>query len=282
MTVELLREYRGVGVLGDRGVAADVAHHHGHVERLGFTDRPALGDELIGDAGGEEPAEALALFLAFDDRPVEPTQTVECARLPARDAFGEMDEQPLHPVCDCRWCGVQGHRDRLDGAPAGDHLEQFVVIGTEAAGSPDRVDQRRHDHGVEHRATGGHLADRSGELVALGDAVLQEVGVPGGAFGEQRHRVVGVVVLAEDDDAGAGVTLADLLAGVDALGLEVRRHADVADDDVGMGLAGAGDERVVVLGDADHLDVGVALQHGAHAGTDDRAVVGEKDGDGPH
>ena len=193
-----------------------------------------------------------------------------------------MDEQPLHPVGDGRGRGVECDGDRLDGAPAGDHLEQFVVVGAEPAGPSDRVDQCRHDDGVEHRSAGGHLSDRPGELVALGDAVLQQVGVPGGTLGEQRHRVVGVVVLAEDDDAGAGVALADLLARVDALGLEVRRHADVAHDDVGMGLAGAGDERVVVLGDADHLDVGVALQHGAHAGADDRAVVGEKDGDGPH
>ena len=172
--------------------------------------------------------------------------------------------------------------DRLDGATAGDHLEQFVVVRAEPAGPSDRVDQGRHDHGIEHRTARRHLADRPGELVALGNAVLQQVCVARGTFGEQRHRVVGVVVLAEDDDAGAGVALADLLAGIDALGLEVRRHADVTHDDVGMGFARTGDERVVVLGDADHLDVGVALQHGTHAGTDDRAVVGEKDSDGAH
>ena len=40
--------------------------------------------------------------------------------------------------------------------------------------------------------------------------------------------------------------------------LEVRGHADVADDHVWCGGSRAGDERVVVLGDPDDLDVGVA------------------------
>ena len=46
---------------------------------------------------------------------------------------------------------------------------------------------------------------------------FKQVRVAGGALGEQRDGVLGVVVLAEDHDTGAGMTLADLLAGVDAL-----------------------------------------------------------------
>ena len=79
-----------------------------------------------------------------------------------------------------------------------------------------------------------------------------------------------------------GMDLADLLDGVDALALEVRWHADVGHDDVGVQLGGTGDERVVVLGDADHLDVGIPGQHRPHALTDDGAVVGQEHRDRPH
>ena len=148
-----------------------------------------------------------------------------------------------------------------------------------------RVDQGADDRGVEHRAAGGHLADGPGELVALGDPVLQQVGVPGRALGQERDGVVGVVVLREDDDAGAGVALADLLAAVDALVLEVRRHADVGDDHLRGGRVGARDQPVVVLGDANDLQVGLALEHRPHALADDDAVVGEEHrdrGTSPH
>ena len=150
------------------------------------------------------------------------------------------------------------------------------------AGAPHGVHQGADDHRVEHRAAGGDLADRPRQLVALGDAVLQQVGVPGRALRQQRHGVLGVVVLAEDHDAGARMDLADLLDGVDALALEVRWHADVGDDDVGVQLGGAGDERVVVLGHADHLDVGIAGQHRPHPFPDDGAVVGQEHSDRPH
>jgi hypothetical protein len=78
------------------------------------------------------------------------------------------------------------------------------------------------------------------------------------------------------------VTLADLFAGVDPLRLEVRRHADVADDHIGIGLLCTGDERVVVLGHADDANVGVTAEHRAHAGANDRAVVSEEHSDLPH
>ena len=64
------------------------------------------------------------------------------------------------------------------------------------------------------------FANRACQLVAFGDAVLQEVRVPGGAVGEQRDRVLGIVVLREHDDAGAGMPFAELLRGVDPLALK--------------------------------------------------------------
>ena len=97
-----------------------------------------------------------------------------------------------------------------------------VVVGV-------RLHERLDDLRVDHRPAGRDLAHGAGELVALGDAVLEQVGVAGGAVGEERDRVLGVVELREHDDPGAGVALADLLRRVDALLLEVRRHADVGD-----------------------------------------------------
>ena len=122
--------------------------------------------------------------------------------------------------------------------------------------------QRVDDLGVEHRAAGGHRADGLDQLVALGHPVLQQVGVAGGALGQQRDGVLGVVVLGQDHDAGAGVALAHLLGRLDALVLEGGRHADVGDDDLGLGLGGAGDQLVVVGGDADDLEVGLRSRAG--------------------
>jgi ferredoxin len=45
----------------------------------------ALGAQLLGDAAGQQPAERLPLFLALDDRPVQKTQPLERALVPAPD-----------------------------------------------------------------------------------------------------------------------------------------------------------------------------------------------------
>ena len=107
--------------------------------------------------------------------------------------------------------------DRLDRPAFGDLLEEALLVGGEPADARDRMHERLDDLGIEHRSAGRDLAHRARELVALGDAVLEEVRVAGRAVGEQRDRVLGVVVLREDDDAGAGVALAELLGRVDAL-----------------------------------------------------------------
>ena len=139
--------------------------------------------------------------------------------------------------------------------------------------------ERLDDLRVEHGSAGRDLADRARELVALGDAVLQEVGVAGGAVGEQRDRVVGVVVLREHDHAGAGVTLAELLGRVDALLLEARRHADVGHEHLRRGGLGTRDQAVVVVGGADDLEVGLQAEQRPHAFAHDDVVVGEEHGD---
>ena len=95
VTVELLGEHGRVGVLGDRRVAADVAHQHGHLESLRLADAAPLGEQLVGDAGRQHAAERLALLLALDDGLVQPAQAVERALLARRHRRGELDEQPL-------------------------------------------------------------------------------------------------------------------------------------------------------------------------------------------
>ena len=61
--------------------------------------------------------------------------------------------------------------------------------------------------------------------------------------------------------------------------LEGRRHADVGDEHLGRGRLGAGDQLVVVAGDADDLEVGLDGEERAHALAHDHVVVGEEDGD---
>ena len=53
------------------------------------------------------------------------------------------------------------------------------------------------------------------------------------------------------------MALADQLARLDSLAVEVRRHADVADDHVGGGRRRTVDETVVVLRLADDLEAGL-------------------------
>ena len=129
--------------------------------------------------------------------------------------------------------GLAGDRDRLHRPALGDVAEQLLVLRREPAVVRDRLHEPVDDRRVERGAAGGHRADGLHQLVALGDAVLQQVGVAGRALAQQGDGVLGVVVLREHDDAGARVVaLAHLLGRLDALALEARRHADVGDDDL--------------------------------------------------
>ena len=56
---------------------------------------------------------------------------------------------------------------------------------------------------------------------------------------------------------------------------KVGRHADVADDDLGLVLGGRGQQLGVVGGLAHDLDVGLAAQQRAHAGAHEQVVVGQ-------
>lgn len=128
----------------------------------------------------------------------------------------------------------------------------------------------------------GHLADGAGELISLADAVLQQVGVPGRAFREQGDGVLGVVVLRQDHDPGAGVAFADLLGPLDALPLEVGWHPDVGDDDVRVRRLRTLYELGVIRSHPDDLQVVFDVQQRTDPLADDDVVVGEEDRDRRH
>ena len=93
--VELPGQLAGVGVLGDGGVRADVAHEHGALDHLGLADVPSVPAQLLGQPTGEEPGQRLALLLAVDDALVEQPQPTDGPVVPGRDALGQRDEQRL-------------------------------------------------------------------------------------------------------------------------------------------------------------------------------------------
>ena len=115
-----------------------------------------------------------------------------------------------------RWAAAMA----LMGLPS---ATQFNSVSSESVRPPWVVtgrDEGIDDGGVECGAAGGHRPHRVDQLVALGDVVLEEVAVAGRAFGHQGDRVLGVVVLRQDDHTGARTPLADLTGRVDALARE--------------------------------------------------------------
>ena len=206
----------------------------------------------------------------------EPSQRAVASR---GHALGQLDEHRVD---------LRGHRlgrnparrgDRLDRLALGDHAEQFLLGGQQAAVRDDRGDQRFDDRRVEGGAAGRHHADRVDQLAALGDAVLEQVAVAGRALGQQRDRVLGVVVLGEHHDPGPRVALAHLAGGVDALARERRRHPDIGDEHLRPGGLGPADQLVEVGGYADHVQVLTGVDEGADTFAHDQVVVREENTD---
>jgi hypothetical protein len=96
---------------------------------------------------------------------------------------------------------------------------------------------------------------------------------------EQREGVVGVVVLAEDDDAHVGVGLAEAVGGADALVGAGGGHADVGEDDVGVVLVDGGVEGVEVGAGGDDAEVVLGFEEAADAFADEVVVFGEREAD---
>ena len=182
MLIELARQDRRIRILRDGRVAADVRHQHRDHQGLGLSDPPAFAAQLFGDSGGQQPAEALALLLAVDDRLVQQLEAAQGAGRSTAGRLGQLEEQPLQRLVDVGRRRPAGDGNRLDGLAFRQPLEEFFLIrreiGTQAGGSHQRLD----DPGIEHRAAGRHLADCTKQLVAVGDPVLQQIGIAGGSL----------------------------------------------------------------------------------------------------
>ena len=231
---------------------------------------------------GQQPAQRLALLLPVDDRLVQEPEPAQRAGSPGPGLLGQREEELLDRLAIAAGVVCSATRDRLD-RPALGHV--LAAAAPARRSSPPRArhrrDDRLDDRRVEHRAAGRDLAHGPRELVALGDAVLQQVGVAGGAVGQQRDRVLGVVVLGEHHDAGARVALRSSFAASMPSCWKLGGMRMSVTSTWGAASVGAGEQLVVVAGDADDLEVGLDRQQRAHALADDHVVVGQEHGD-PH
>src|SRR3989442_10005242 len=95
------------------------------------------------------------------------------------------------------------------------------------AGGDETLDDLR----VDDRTAARDLADGADELIEIGDSLLQEVPAPARAALEERERVLGFVVLTEDEHRGLGRSVAEPFRRPDSLVGLGRRHADVGQHD---------------------------------------------------
>ena len=277
--VELAGQLTGVGVFGDGGVRADVAHQHGDLDDLGLADVAAVPPQLLRQSTGEQSGQGLALLLPVHDALVEQPQPTDGPLGSRRDSLGQRHEERFDLGVDRLGGGALGRGDGLDGLALGHPAQQRLLGGRESAMGGDRADQGVDDGGVERRPPGGHRPHRVDQLVALGDVVLQQVAVTGRALGHQGDGVLGVVVLGQDDHAGTRAPLADLAGGLDPFPLEGGRHPDVGHQHMGLGGQDPLHQAVVVLGDPHHPQVTLPLEEATHPLADDHVVIGQEDVD---
>jgi len=114
-------------------------------------------------------------------------------------------------------------------------------------------DERLDDLGVDHRAARRDGVDRSRELGAVVDPLLEQVGTPVRAALEQRECVQRVRELAQHDDAHLRMTVAQLHGDPDSLVRVRRGHSDVGDHYVGLLAVASVPERIGVAYDSDDL-----------------------------
>ena len=275
MLIQLMRQHRGVRIFRDRRVAANVRHQHGDHQRFGLANPSTLPAQLFRQSGRQEPAEALTLLFAVDDRLMQQLEAPQRARA---GGLRQLQEQLLDRVIDISRRRPPGDRDRLDRPALRQLLQQVFLVRGQIGPLAGRLHQRLDDFRVQHRAAGRHLANCPKQLVALGHPVLQQIGTAGGAFTQERNRVIRFVKLRQHDDASSGMALAHLFGGIDPFPLKVGRHADVGHDHLRCQPLGAGDEAVVVAGHPDHLQVRGGPDQGADALPDDQVVIRQEHG----
>ena len=107
--VELARQLRRIGLLGDAGVAADVGHEHRHDHALGLADLATVGAQLLRQPAGEQARERLARLLPVDDRLVEHAEPTQRALGAGGHALGQLEEHGFDLGVD----GLGGAAGRL-------------------------------------------------------------------------------------------------------------------------------------------------------------------------
>ena len=125
--------------------------------------------------------------------------------------------------------------DRLVRAALRHQLEHLALarrqLRERIVAAPPADEPRDHLR-VERGAAVRDPFHRGGELLHVGDAVLEQVADALGVSLEQLERVAGLDVLREHEHADSRVALADLLRGAEPLVGVGRRHPDVDDRDV--------------------------------------------------
>src|SRR3954447_18679981 len=124
-----------------------------------------------------------------------------------------------------------------------------------------RSEQTPDDLRVKRRASRGDAGQRVEEVVDVEHAVLEQVAEA--AAGHQLDRVASLDVLREQQDAEVRVGRSQAACYLCAIVGVIRRHADVDDRHVGLGLVDGGFKRVGVGGPGDDLVAGIVEQAGA-------------------
>src|SRR5207302_9453258 len=133
-------------------------HQHGHHHALALADRAATTPQLLGQATRQQAAQRLALLLTVDDRLLQQAETTQRALASRTRLLRELEEQLFDRVVCSLGRGLPRDRDGLHRPALGDPLEQLLLALVELTDGPRRRDERLHDRGVEHAATGCDLA----------------------------------------------------------------------------------------------------------------------------
>jgi hypothetical protein len=117
------------------------------------------------------------------------------------------------------------------------------------------------------------------QLVDAADPFLHQVADSFGLGFDELERVVGLEVLREDEDGGAGVVRADLAGRAQSFVRMRRRHPDVDEGDVRAEVADAPEQGICVAHLVDDLDA-VFREQASNSFADERCVVGDYDAHG--
>ena len=180
----------GLHALGQRGEAPDVGEQDGDHDLLGLDRGIRLGGETICELLRDERSQRLARGGLFHHGGVEPLELVHDGAprvaVTARHAAEQLGDLPIDGFLG----RIEGRGDLRVAHALGHHVEQLALaIGGIATPAEPLGDDR-----IDGAATGVHLADRTHQFIALGDAILQQVGEAAVAAAEQGE-CIGLIVV---------------------------------------------------------------------------------------